>query len=162
MPVMLQERQIMAVGAENGWPFRVLGVAPVPERPVHLNDWWLVPLNQDTSTVPARALERVRALYAAGVQPKAFIIAHEAPKQLAPPKETPVVSPVEYWVKRGETSAVSALKVLGAVAAVAVPVVVGVLGLAAMAALSAATMVDPCLIAVTEDDVWIQIDWWMA
>jgi hypothetical protein len=164
MPVLEQERQIMAVGNSYHWDFRVLGVAPVPATAIHTKDWWLVPLHQDTSAIPARALERVRTLYEAGIRPKAFVIAHEAPKQIAPPKDTPIVSPFAYWTKRAADSTVTVLKGAGRVLAVVAPVLLAALGTGFLVgvSLAGALVADPCLIAVTDDDVWIQIDYWMA
>ncbi len=169
LPVREQERSILAVGEAHQWGFRVLGVAPVPQTALYAHDWWLVPLHEDTSAIPARSLERVRAIYAAGIRPKAFLIAHEAPKQIAPPSETRIVSPAEYWTKRAGDGALTVLKAAGQVASMIVPVLVTVLGAGLMLSLTfvgavaaAALVADPCLIAVTEDDVWIQLDYWMA
>lgn len=163
MPVLPQEREIMAVGQSHRWDFRVLGVAPVPQQPLYFNNWWLVPANQDSSVVPARALERIRAIYEAGIQPKAFVIAHEAPKEIAAPAGTPKTTPFEFWSRKVGEHSLTALKIIGATAAVLVPIAGVVLGagfLITLGVLSA--MVDPCLIVVTEDDVWIQIDYWMV
>lgn len=164
MPVMEQEREILEVGKFNHWDFRVLGVAPVPATAIYAKEWWLVPLNEDTSTIPARALERVQALYEAGVHPKAFVIAHEAPKQIAPPQDTPIISPFHYWSKRAAETTVGVLKAAGTVVAVVAPILLTVLGttLLVSVTLAGALVADPCLIAVTDDDVWIQIDYWMA
>jgi len=164
MPVMQQEREIMSIGSARQWNFRLLGVAPVPQTAIYFNEWWLVPLHEDTSTIPARALERVQALYGAGVRPKAFVIAHEAPKEIAPPRGTPIVSPFEYWTKRAAEYAVGLVKTVGTVAAVVVPILLTVLGTSLLVSVSVAgaLVADPCLIAVTDDDVWIQIDYWMA
>lgn len=164
MPVLEQEREIMALGAANHWEFRVLGVAPVPPTAVYAKNWWLVPLHEDTSNIPARALERVKALYEAGIQPKAFVIAHEAPKQIAPPKGTPIVSPFQYWSKRAAESTISILQAAGTALASAVPILLTVLGTTLLASVSVAgaLVADPCLIAVTDEDVWIQLDYWMA
>lgn len=162
VPVLAQEREIMALGKTNHWNFRVLGAAPVPDTAVYVNNWWLVPLAEDKSQIPARALERVRSLYAAGIRPKAFVIAHEAPKQIAPPPETPIVSPLAYWSQRAAHSSVAVLKGVGAVAAAVVPLMVKAVGLSLLAGLTLGTLLaDPCLIAVTDDDVWIEIDSWM-
>lgn len=164
VPVLAQEKQILTLGRMQHWDFRVLGVAPVPTTAIYHNDWWLVPLHEDTSVIPARALERVQALYAAGIRPKAFVIAHEAPKQIAPPRETLIVSPFAYWSKRVGEGIIQTAKVAGTVVSVVAPVVLAVLGagLFASFALAGALVADPCLIAITDDDVWIQIDYWMA
>jgi hypothetical protein len=164
LPVMQQEREIMAVGKARGWPFRVLGVAPVPQQPIFVNDWWLAPVFLDTSPIPARALERVRAVYEAGISPKAFVIAHQAEKQLAPPSGTRIVSPVEYWGKRVGEQSVVLLKAIGKVIAIVAPIVLAAVGTSLLLSLTVAgaLVADPVLCAVTDDDVWIEIDEWMA
>lgn len=163
MPVSEQEREIMAVGQSRHWDFRVLGIAPVPEQPIYFNNWWLVPASQDTSVVPARALERIRGIYEAGIHPKAVVIAHEAPREIAAPKGTPTISPFQFWTRKVGEHSLTGLKVLGAVAAVVIPVAATVLGASLLITFGLlAAMVDPCLIVVTEDDVWVQIDYWMV
>jgi hypothetical protein len=164
MPVLQQERELMRVATEHHWPFRVMGVAPVPAEPVFLNNWWLIPIAADHSQIPTRALERVQAIYEAGIRPKAFVIAHEAPKQLPAPRGTPIISPLEFWSKKLAEHSLTALKVIGVVFAAVVPVLITILGVGAMAAvgLAGVLMTDPCLIAVTDDDVWVLVDYWMA
>lgn len=153
----------MSVGQANGWPFRVLGVAPAPLEPTYINNWWLVPASVDTSPIPDRAKERVRTLFEAGISPKAFVIAHQADKQLAPPIGTRIISPAEYWTKRTVEHSVVVLKGVGKVIAVAAPIMLTVLGTSLLFSLTVATaLVDPVLCAVTDDDVWILIDEWMA
>lgn len=164
VPVLAQERAIIALGNARQWDFRVLGVAPVPRTAVYIKEWWLVPLQEDTSAVPARALDRVRTLYDAGIRPKAFVIAHEAPKQITPPKEMPIVTPFAYWTKRAAESAIGVLKVTATVVAAVAPVLLTVVGTSLLVGVTVAgaLVADPCLIAITDDDVWIQIDYWMA
>jgi hypothetical protein len=159
-PVAEQEsQQIMAVGERKGWDFWVLGQAPLPSQPVRAGDWLIVPVEQDSSQIPVRALERVQAIYAAGVRPKGFVVVHEAPLQLTAPSrddfetfQMPYLSPE---LKSALTIAVGGLAVglaaLAAVAVVAVPLTL-IAGLA---------LVDPILVAVTEDGYWVEIDrWW--
>lgn len=165
IPAFLQERQILRVGVEQNWGFRVLGVAPVPPVPIFHNQWWLVPIEQDHSPIPERALERVHALYASGIRPRAFVIAHEVPLQLRPPANAPQISPLEFWAGRLTEHSVTVLKITGKVlTTVVLPLAVTVLGvtLSAMVGLASVALADPCLIAVTEDNVWIQIDFWMT
>ena len=138
MPVLEQERQIMAVADAHNWEFRVLGVAPVPTAPVFYDRWWLVPAMEDKSPIPAPAMDCVQAIYAAGIHPKAFVIAHQAAAQLAPPADAPRISRFEIWAAKAAKHSVTALKVTGAVVAVAVPVVVTVLGVSALLALGLA------------------------
>src|SRR5262249_29639717 len=125
----------------------------------------LVPIEQDHTQIPARSLERVRAIYDAGIRPKAFIIAHEAPKQLPAPKAAPQITPLEFWSRRLAEHSLTALKLTGVVlTAVVVPLLVAALGVAALIGMGilSVALTDPCLIVVTEDDVWIQIDYWMV
>lgn len=160
-----QEHALMAVAAVHHWPFQVLGVAPVPETPVFCNEWWLVPIAQDNSQIPARALERVQAIYQAGIRPKAFIVAHEAPQHLPAPADAPKISKLEFWSHELAKHSLTAAKVTGAIlAGVVIPLSLTALGVGAMVALGllSAMAADPCLIVVTEDNVWIQIDYWMA
>lgn len=164
MPILEQERHILQVGAAHHWPFRVLGVAPVPAAPVYHQDWWLVPAKEDRSLIPAWALERVQAIYAAGIRPQTFMIAHETPRQLDVPAGIPKVSRIEYWGHQMANHSVTALKVAGQALVIVTPILLTGIGLTLLAAvgLAGAILTDPCLIAVTEDDVWIQIAYWKA
>jgi hypothetical protein len=158
VPKHRQERELMALAREHRWNFGVLGAAPIPIQPVFYKDWWIVPIVEDRSQIPARTLERVQTIYQAGIRPKAFVILHEAPKQLLPPKDAPRISPIEFWAKEAARHSLTVLKVTGTVLTrVVLPVFVTVLG-----GLSSAILTDPVLIAVTEDNVWIAIDAWMA
>jgi hypothetical protein len=165
MPICRQERELLTVAATNHWPFRVLGVAPVPAEPVFHNNWWIVPLTADTGQVPAHALERVQAIYEAGVRPKAWVILHEARPQLPLPADAPKVSPLQFWAGKMAQHSLMAISITGKVlVAVAVPLLKAVLGASMLATLGLISilLVDPCLIAVTEDDVWVMVDSWMA
>ena len=174
-----QVREMVAVGRENHWRFRPMGRAAVPTAPVHLGDCMLVPVEQDSSRIPARALERVQALYEAGVRPKAYILAHETPRTLAastaveagPVKESfdwnkirqeaagragQLAEHLPDWEVVGAV-AVKVLTVLGVAAGALAVIPVLLVGVVA-----AAVLVDPILIAVTEDDYWVEIDrWWV-
>ncbi len=164
MPVLEQERRILEVGEANGWPFQVRGVAPPPLRPMYFRNWYLVPIEQDDSVVPARALVRMAAIYEAGVTPKALIIAHELPPLLPAPPEPPRVVRSEVPTKQLSESSRAGIK--GAVAPANGLLSIGAAMARAMAFLpllalpALAALVDPCLFVVTEDDVWIQIDFW--
>lgn len=164
-PILRQERELMTMAAERHWPFRVLGVAPVPKTALYHNNWWLVPISEDHSQIPARALERVQAIYEAGIRPKAFVIAHEAPSQLEAPTPGPQISKLEMWLRQGATYSGPIIKgVATVVTTVVLPLAVATVGAGLLLSLGlvAAVLSDPCLIAVTEDNVWIQIDYWMA
>ena len=170
--VSREAQQLVRLGRERGWAPAVVGHAPLPSEPFRYKDWVVVPAEQDTSLVPARALQRVQDLFSAGLRPKGFVVVHEAPRLLsAPAGDTPRpldLSPISAQLKSGLKVAGAVLGVTAAALAavsVAAVLVVGVLAVAALAvpALAvAAVVVDPILIAVTEDGWWIEIDRWDA
>ena len=165
MPVLEQERTIMDVGKTHHWPFRVLGVAPVPGKPVYYKQWLLVPIAQDQSVIPARSLERVKAIYEGGGRPKTFVLMHEAPAQLPAPKDAPKLSQLEYRTRQLAEHSETIGQVAGVLVAVAVPVLAVVFGtglLLTLGLLGGLMAVDPILIAITDVDVWIEIDRWNA
>jgi hypothetical protein len=153
-----ETQRLMMLGQERGWDFMVLGQAPLPTEPVRLHKWLIVPVEQDTSHIPPRALERVQAIYAASLRPKGFVVVHEAPMALSSarsnephfafPKLTAVL-PVMEGVLGGVVAA--GLVAIAAAITVAVPLTL----------VAGALLLDPILIAVTEDGDWIEIDrWW--
>lgn len=154
-------QQVLAVGDDYGWPFVVLGQAPFPTEPVRLGDWLIVPAEMDSSPIPERAVKRVQAIYAAGLRPKGFVLVHEAPLQLAAPKPKPFN--VAEFVERVSPKVLDVLgKVVGTTAVVAL---YGALAAAFVVCpwpflLIGMVLVDPILIAVTEDGYWIEIDRW--
>jgi hypothetical protein len=167
-------RNLMTLGREYGWNFTVLGQAPLPSDPVRFEDWVIVPAHQDSSPVPERAFERVQTIFAAGLRPKGFVIVHEAPKllpaSLDSKPDTLQMSLISPKLKSTLKLAGGALGTVGvmlvtitglAVLAMAVLFVAAMLLAPAMLVMGA-TMVDPILIAVTEDGCWIEIDRWMS
>jgi hypothetical protein len=155
-----QTQQFLTLSYQRGWDFLVLGQAPYPTQPVRLGDWQIVPVHQDTSQIPARTLERVRAVYEAGLRPQGFVLAHEAPMLLAAPAQNQVgkksFSMSPEWKPLLASLGVRGLAVsLAALAAAAFTTLLAVL-------VVGAAVVDPILVAVTEDDYWIEIDrWWV-
>jgi len=163
---------IVGFGNRRAWNFRLMGRAPLPTHPVFANGWWLVPVEQDTSLIPRRAVERVQAVYQAGLRPRGFIVAHEAPKLLAgaakPQQQASSFEPV------AKLKDLLTARRLGAVATAALAVLVGpllvkllvalVVGIVSALALPillvGVVLVDPVLIAVTEDGCWVEIDRW--
>ena len=83
-----ETQQLLSLGRQQGWDVNILGRAPLPDAPLRMGDWLIVPSWQDSSPMPARALARVQAVYDAGIRPVGFLLAHEAPRQLPPPAET--------------------------------------------------------------------------
>ena len=168
----LEAQQMLTLGHQRGWDFAVLGQAPMPQEAVRLGEWLVVPAQEDTSPVPTRALERVQAIFAAGLRPKGFVVVHEAPMLLPAPAQTETETPPSISVPELSPALKVAGNVLGTVGkAAAIATGLAVLAtatvalgavLAIPAALAAGALaLDPLLIAVTEDDVWIEIDrWW--
>lgn len=156
--------ELVTFGERRGWEPRVLGRAPLPQSPVRVGEWLIVPAEQDTSAVPARALRRVQALYEAGLRPQGFVIVHEAPMQLAAPKsEDKVLEDAQpLTVSPVLRSALGALgRVLAVVASALAIVGISVFAGLPLALLMGVVMLDPMLIVVTEDGHWVEIDrWW--
>jgi len=167
---------LVGVGIRNTWDFRVLGRAPLLTVPVFVGNWWLVPVEQDSSLIPTRACERVQAIYRAGFRPKGFVIAHETTNLLsAPPKPSTQVSPLGPPIALKQLLSRPVLLTAGAIlfllvfgpllVQLLVALVVGVLSLLlipiVLMGMVGAILVDPALIAVTEDGYWVEIDhWW--
>jgi len=164
-----QVKELMTLGRQEIWDFAVLGQAPMPEEPIRLQDWLIVPAEQDSSDIPERALTRVQAIFAAGIRPKGFVLVHEAPMLLPAPKETQEQTPQPRWALNPETTqkTIEALSfgvsTLAKVMAGAVTLVTAVGSVVLPAIfLTGLALIDPILIAVTEDDYWVEIDrWWV-
>jgi hypothetical protein len=164
-----ETRAILALGHEQDWEFAILGKAPLPDQPVRLGDWLIIPAHQDSSQVPARALERIQAIYAAGLRPKGFVLVHEATLALPAPEGVPYVIPEMpkprvnrkfIWIAIGLL--ILGLIILPAVVAFVVAALTATASLAVPAVVVVgAAIVDPILVAVTQDGYWIEIDrWW--
>ncbi len=146
-----------------GFPVRVLGQSLAPVLPQQVGDWWLEPLGPAT-ILPARAEQRLRAVLAAGVMPRAVVVFHELPA--APPARFPVARRHAVALARAlpsmaaavERSALRLLPVLGWLLIAAARALL--LGLAAV--LAALVLVDPCLVVVTEDGWWLEVDRWVV
>ncbi|MEX1248673.1 MAG: hypothetical protein WEA61_09335 [Anaerolineales bacterium] len=159
-----QAKNLMHLGGREGWPFVILGIAPLPKEPIYLSKWEIVPAHLDSSPIPSRTLERIQTIYAEGIRPKGFVLVHELPNQI--PASVPDVVEGEFVVRPNYEFTLeigkivgTGLKVIGAVALAAVTVA-GVV-LPAVFAVGSALLLDPILVAVTEDDVWIEIDRWL-
>jgi len=168
-----QVQQVVTLGRQQGWNCAILGQAPFPSEPVRLGDWLIVPAHQDSSQLPARALERVQAIFGAGLRPKGFVVVHEAPMLLPAPTQnqpdTLRMAALPAHLKSGLKVAGTVLGALGALLVVTLGLgilAVMVISLAAILIVPATlvvgvTVVDPILVAVTEDGYWIEIDrWW--
>lgn len=163
-----QTDEFLKLGRRSKWAFAVLGIAPIPTETIQLSRWKIVPAHLDTSPIPDSAMKRIQAIFAAGLRPKGFVVVHELPKALpastqdvvegefqeihSPELMVDITSILETGFKVGLAIAQLTATAVIAVGSVVVP---------AVFALGSALLVDPILIAVTEDDVWIEIDrWW--
>lgn len=158
-----ETRGLLTLGRQKGWDCAVLGRAPLPEAPVRLGDWLIVPAQQDSSEMPTRALDRVQAIFAAGLRPKGFVMVHEAPPLLSPPEVAkPDISEASPLPKPNIESFTGMLKGLATGLAVLSTLAVSALTFLGTAGIAVGTiLIDPILIAVTEDETWIEIDrWW--
>lgn len=161
-------QELMRFGQRQLWDFAVLGQAPMPCEAIRLNDWLIVPAHQDNSEIPHHALQRVQATYAAGIRPQGFVLVHEAPMQLSAPEtnQTQLRTPWTLIPQKTEkvidglSFGVSALAKM-MVGTVTLALAAGSLILPGVLLVGAA-LIDPILIAVTENDYWVEIDrWWV-
>jgi hypothetical protein len=144
-------------------PVRVLGQSmalPIPQR---VADWWLEPLTP-TTVLPPRARRLLQAILAAGVVLRAVVVFHELPAS----------SPARFSALRRHAVTLaralppmatamerSSLRLLPVLGWLLIAVMRALLcGLAAVVA--ALVLVDPCLVVVTEDGWWLEVDRWIA
>lgn len=156
-------QNLMALGQRESWAFAVLGIAPMPCEPITLSKWLIVPAHLDTSPIPQHAMERIQAIFAAGIRPQGFVVVHEKPNQI--PASIPDVVEGEALVRPGYDFTIDVGKVVGigikVVGAVAVAgfAIAGIV-LPAAFAIGSALLIDPILICVA-DNVWTEVDrWW--
>ena len=168
-----ETRQLVELGRQKGWDSNVLGRASLPSAPVRLGDWLIVPAHLDSSPIPERALQRVQSVFEAGLRPKGFVLVHEAPKLLPGPTQDQNDTLRIYALP---DNIANVLKVVGSALGILALFLVGAAGLMILALAAAtlatilvlpailavgAALVDPILVAVTEDGYWIEIDrWW--
>lgn len=134
-----QTQQLMALGRRYGWRFAHLGNAPLPDAAIHVGQWWLVPAQQDTKPLPTHATQRIQAVYRSGLRPAGWVVAHEAPHLLAAPNQATVAKPA-IWPY---------LAALGG------------LGWLLASTIATVAIIDPILIAITDDNDWVEIDRWV-
>lgn len=167
----VETRRLLSLGDKAQWHFRVLGQAPMPQAPVRLKNWLVVPAMQDSSIIPARSLERIQGIYAAGIRPQGFVLVHEAPMALPAPQEAITKTQPEHLdLSKPQVTATPGstntdfLKLGGAVLAgvgTVLSSIFRVLGSVLLPALAIGLLaLDPILIAVTEEGYWIEIDRW--
>jgi len=161
-------KDLVSFGYSQGWDFPVLGSAPIPTRPIHINDWLITPAHLDSTDLPLRAKQRLDAIFSAGIRPIGLLLIHEAPKQL-PTGEIRKKSDSRNEVVTPKAR-IQAKKVLQASGSVlgAIAIETGAITLAIAAAalilpgflIAGALLLDPILVVVTEDGFWVEIDRW--
>ncbi len=158
-----QAQEFLNLSTKRGWDFLVLGQAPYLDQPMRLGDWQIVPVQQDTSHIPAHTLERVQAIYEAGLRPRGFVLVHEAPRLLAAPPQNQL-SPQgqnKSWA-RAEFSTLLTSSLARDVALGLTTIVVVTIATLFATAVVAAAAIDPILVAITEDNYWVEVDrWWV-
>lgn len=156
-------KNLMALGQKRSWAFAVLGIAPMPQAPISLPKWRIVPAHLDTAPIPQQAMERIQTIYAEGIRPQGFVVVHELPMQL--PASVPGVIDGEVVERPGFDFSIDVNKVLDvglkAVSTIAIAAVTAAgIVLPAMFAVGSALLLDPILIAVV-DGVWVEVDRWV-
>jgi hypothetical protein len=123
--ISYEAKRAIAIGRRNHWRFRVVSKAPE----------WVY----EEVLAPTVALDRIAVLKRAGVPIKGFVIAHEAPKLLAAPKEEP--KPPSPQILLDFSPLEEVLKFVGNLFLIAI-------------------LLDPALIVVLEDGTWLEVMTW--
>jgi hypothetical protein len=152
-----ETQQIITLGEQKGWPFTLLGQAQLPNEPVHLDNWLIVPTSQDSSEIPLRTYRRIQTLFANGVRPQGFVVVHEAPKLLnSPPKNS--ASTFRPSRQNPEPASPVAQVMTSIVTTTLAGTVLLLLGTLFMGM----ALIDPIVVAVMEDGSWVEIDRWVT
>ena len=155
-----QTKQLLTLGEDNHWPIQILGQAPMLEEPLRVREWVLMPALMDSTSLPDHAMERIHAVYKAGIRPQGFVIVHEAPLEIeAPLPEVKRKTNSDLLKKIGGAALGAGLLSGSIVALVGIAILGGVL-LAPIGLLGAAVVLDPILVVVTTDNYWVEIDRW--
>lgn len=157
-----QGGQFLALGKKMGWPFQVLGKAPMLAEPIRIHDWLLVPAHQDSSPIPPRAYQRIQTIFTSGLRPQGFVLVHEAPKQIGAPKVEEKKKPDTNLLGKVGVAALGFGVLSGSLVAAIGILILGGLLLMPLGLLAAAVLIDPILVVVTKDGYWIEIDRWEA
>jgi len=161
-------KSLIDFGRSQGFDFRQLGKAPMPNTVTRIDKWLITPMHLDSTPLPERARQRMKLVAEVGIRPKGWLLIHEAPKHLpAPQQEKTVTQPKETIHPEIKQQAKKALKVTGsilggfAIATGGLALAIGAITLLVPAFLIAGVvMLDPILVAVTDDGHWIEIDRW--
>jgi hypothetical protein len=183
---MSQVRSLRPVGLLEPTPLRLtleradtldfalkpIGRSSASVIPQLVGDWWVQPLTPETY-LPARAEARLNQVFEAGIKPKAVVVFYELPGKAEPSKVSQVGQQVGQQLSRFASVDVPAAALRAGqlakqhgpgvlrMAAIGAGVVLTGMGLIALAGITAAVSVtDPCLVIVTEDGYWLEVDRW--
>jgi hypothetical protein len=98
-------------------------------------------------------MKRIQTIYTQGLRPQGFVVVHEAPMQLTGPEPLTQKKSALEWEGGG--------KVFSKIAKVLGDLLLGGM-LLPMGLLAGLVMLDPILVAVTQDGYWIEIDRWQV
>lgn len=160
--VFVQAQELISFGKARGWRFSEMGTAPVPSGPVIVGKWLLVPEHMDESILPISAAQKIQAIRAAGMRPRGYVIAHEIPEEkgeiLKEKSETHKNSVIPNPETPESNSKVddSGGGLLEGVKSILrkLPIILPVLFIGSL------LLLDPILIAITDDYTWIEIERW--
>jgi hypothetical protein len=138
--------KVMMLAERKHWWIKPLGVEEPITKPIYRNGWWFVPLKEDKSIIPSKAIRRVKELRKIGIRIGRIIVAHEAPKELCAPIQP---KPIRVPSKQVHTSTdLSGL--------------VGVLVMALPYLLLAPLFIDPALIVQLPDGTLVEVMRWLS
>ena len=154
-----QAQQFLSLGDLMGWQTQVIGQAPMLKEAVRIQDWLLVPAHEDTTPLPPRTMRRIKIIYSQGLRPQGFVVVHEAPMLLTSPKKS---NPNPSEMAERLSSVLPGLGKASTLLALGLGILLLGSMLLPMGLLAGVAMVDPILVAVTENGYWIEIDRWQS
>ncbi len=96
-PAALKEN-LIAFFDRQGWKYKVLGRAEMPQSIAYVGNWVIVPSDADVSKIPDNAMDKVTAILAEGYRPKGFLLAHEiTPNKARQRPKTAFSIPQSNW-----------------------------------------------------------------
>ena len=161
-----------------GFRLHLMGHSQAPIAPQRVGAWWMEPLH-NYEALPPRARYRLESLLSTGLQPKAVVLFHELP-QFTEQQDFGISTLVDktdrlrYQIPETleafSANVARKLPLVGGLlwraGLVVLPLVVLSLGIlvagatTAAAAVGTAVAIDPCLVVVTVDGYWIEVDRW--
>ncbi len=143
-----EAKKVITKARERHWRFKHIGNDGMIDNPTLDDEWLKVPIEQDTSIIPKRAINRVRYIQESGFKIQGVIVAHEAPKLLtAPVMES---KPVETPSKESISAAESLVEIFSTV----------LTGFGYVLLFMPLVLLDPVLIVVLESGEEIEVMRW--